>query len=141
MLGLGEKDDELRKTLRELRELADVDVVTFGQYLQPTPLHLSVKEWVTPEKFEYWQKFSEDLGFRYVASGPLVRSSYKVRSRRRGRAARARTRTFRARTHARTRLMSTHRHGSRRTRARRRADGAHYRARAAGRRASSTWRP
>ena len=104
MLGLGEKDDELRKTLRELRELADVDVVTFGQYLQPTPLHLSVKEWVTPEKFEYWQKFSEDLGFRYVASGPLVRSSYKVRSRRRGRAARARARarTFRARTHART---------------------------------------
>jgi lipoic acid synthetase len=77
MLGLGEQDEEVEQTIRDLRA-ADVDVVTFGQYLQPTPLHLSVKQWVTPEKFDHWRKFSEDLGFRYVASGPLVRSSYKA---------------------------------------------------------------
>eukprot|EP00898_Chlorokybus_atmophyticus_P002335 jgi/Chlat1/3101/Chrsp21S00243 len=79
MLGLGETDEEVRSTMRDLREVAGVDVLTLGQYLQPTPLHLSVKEYVTPEKFEHWREYGEDvLGFRYVASGPLVRSSYRA---------------------------------------------------------------
>ncbi|KAH7421300.1 hypothetical protein KP509_13G050100 [Ceratopteris richardii] len=77
MLGLGENDDEIKQTLEDLRSI-DVDVVTFGQYLQPTPLHLTVKEYVTPEKFNFWKEYGESIGFRYVASGPLVRSSYRA---------------------------------------------------------------
>jgi lipoic acid synthetase len=77
MLGLGETDEEIRQTLKDLRE-RDVDVVTFGQYLQPTRRHLPVKEYVTPEKFDEWQVEAQGLGFKYVASGPLVRSSYKA---------------------------------------------------------------
>jgi lipoic acid synthetase len=77
MLGLGETDAEILQTLHDLRAI-DCDVVTFGQYLQPTPNHLRVEEYVTPEKFQYWQKTAEDLGFLYVASGPLVRSSYRA---------------------------------------------------------------
>lgn len=77
MLGLGETDQEILRTLHDLRAV-DVDVVTFGQYLQPTKHHLAVKEYITPEKFEEWQTTAEGLGFKYVASGPLVRSSYKA---------------------------------------------------------------
>jgi len=77
MLGLGETDEEVQKTLEDLRA-AEVDVVTFGQYLQPTKKHLAVKEYVTPEKFEIWKQKAEAIGFTYVASGPLVRSSYKA---------------------------------------------------------------
>jgi lipoyl synthase len=77
MLGLGETDDEIQQTLDDLRSV-DVDVVTFGQYLQPTKRHLTVKEYITPEKFEEWQTKAEGMGFKYVASGPLVRSSYKA---------------------------------------------------------------
>jgi lipoic acid synthetase len=77
MLGLGETDDDIRQTLRDLRNI-DVDVVTFGQYLQPSKRHLPVKEYVTPEKFQEWQVEAEGMGFAYVASGPLVRSSYKA---------------------------------------------------------------
>ena len=77
MLGLGESDEEIRQTLQDLRDI-DVDVVTFGQYLQPTKKHLPVKEYITPEKFDEWQKEGEAMGFKYVASGPLVRSSYKA---------------------------------------------------------------
>lgn len=78
MLGLGETDEEIIDTMVDLKE-AGVDILTFGQYLQPTPHHLAVKEFVTPEKFEYWRKYGEDVvGFRYVASGPLVRSSYRA---------------------------------------------------------------
>jgi len=77
MLGLSETDEEIRQTLHDLRAI-DVDVVTFGQYLQPTKKHLPVQEYVTPEKFEDWQKEGEAMGFKYVASGPLVRSSYKA---------------------------------------------------------------
>jgi lipoyl synthase len=77
MLGLGEEDHELNQTLKDLRSVG-CDVVTFGQYLQPTGRHLKVKEFVTPEKFEYWKKTAEDMGFLYVASGPLVRSSYRA---------------------------------------------------------------
>lgn len=78
MLGLGETDDEIRTTMQDLRN-NDVDVVTFGQYLQPSRRHLPVKEYVTPEKFEEWRVVAEEeMGFKYCASGPLVRSSYKA---------------------------------------------------------------
>jgi lipoyl synthase len=77
MLGLSETDDEVRQTLHDLRAI-DVDVVTFGQYLQPTRRHLPVQEYVPPEKFAAWQTDAEAMGFKYVASGPLVRSSYKA---------------------------------------------------------------
>lgn len=77
MLGLGETDEDIRQTLRDLRNI-DVDVVTFGQYLQPSKRHLPVKEYVTPEKYQEWQEEAEGMGFKYVASGPLVRSSYKA---------------------------------------------------------------
>ena len=60
------------------RRNVDVDVVTFGQYLQPTKRHLPVKEYITPEKFQECQLHAEGMGFKYVASGPLVQSSYKA---------------------------------------------------------------
>lgn len=77
MLGLGETDEEIIQTLKDLRAV-DCDVVTFGQYLQPTTKHLKVIEYVTPEKFSQWQTLAEGMGFLYVASGPLVRSSYRA---------------------------------------------------------------
>ncbi|KAJ6291395.1 hypothetical protein OIU76_023463 [Salix suchowensis] len=77
MLGLGETADEVKEAMADLRAI-DVDILTFGQYLQPTPLHLTVKEYVSPEKFAYWKEYGESIGFRYVASGPLVRSSYRA---------------------------------------------------------------
>jgi lipoyl synthase len=55
-----------------------VDVVTFGQYMRPTKRHMKVSEYVTPEKFDVWKRVAENMGFLYVASGPLVRSSYKA---------------------------------------------------------------
>ncbi|KAL8794767.1 MAG: hypothetical protein Q9195_002721 [Heterodermia aff. obscurata] len=77
MLGLGETEEQLWETLKELRKV-DVDVVTFGQYMQPTKRHMKVHEYVTPENFELWRQRSLDMGFLYCASGPLVRSSYKA---------------------------------------------------------------
>lgn len=77
MLGLGETDEEVVQTMKDLRAI-DVDVVTFGQYLRPTENHLAVVEYVRPEKFEHFRKLGEEMGFKYVASGPLVRSSYKA---------------------------------------------------------------
>jgi lipoic acid synthetase len=77
MLGLGEQDDEIIQTLKDLRAVG-CDVVTFGQYLQPTAKHLKVIEFVTPEKFKHWQDVAEGMDFLYVASGPLVRSSYRA---------------------------------------------------------------
>lgn len=77
MLGFGESDEEVKQALRDLRT-AGVDCVTLGQYMQPTKKHLKVKEYVTPEKFNEWKSFGDQLGFVYTASGPLVRSSYKA---------------------------------------------------------------
>ncbi len=77
MLGLGEQDDEILQTLKDLRSI-DCDVVTFGQYLQPTERHLKVENYVSPEDFKRWQTTAESMGFLYVASGPLVRSSYRA---------------------------------------------------------------
>ena len=75
MLGLGETVEEVRESLRELRE-ARVDVVTLGQYLQPTPKHLPVQHFVEPEVFQQLEEEAKALGFIHVESGPLVRSSY-----------------------------------------------------------------
>jgi lipoic acid synthetase len=77
MLGLGETDEEVRQTLRDLRAV-DCDVVTFGQYLQPQNRHLKVQQFVTPQRFKEWQAEAEGMGFLYVASGPMVRSSYRA---------------------------------------------------------------
>ena len=77
MLGLGETDEEVRQTFKDLLNIG-VEVLTLGQYLQPTLRHLKVENFVTPEKFSLWAAEGEDMGFKYVASGPLVRSSYKA---------------------------------------------------------------
>ncbi|KAJ1489413.1 lipoic acid synthetase, partial [Baffinella frigidus] len=77
MLGLGETRDEIVQTMRDLRE-AEVDVLTLGQYLRPSPAHLAVEDYVTPQAFAELQAIGEELGFKYVASGPMVRSSYKA---------------------------------------------------------------
>lgn len=77
MLGVGEQAEDVRATLRDLRSVG-CDVVTFGQYLRPTKRHMPVAEFVTPERFAEWQAEAEGMGFKYVASGPLVRSSYKA---------------------------------------------------------------
>lgn len=77
MLGLGEQDDQVLATLKELRNV-NVDVVTFGQYMRPTKKHLKVHEYVTPAKFDEWKRVAEQMGFLYVAAGPLVRSSFKA---------------------------------------------------------------
>ncbi len=77
MLGLGETDEEVFAALHELRSVG-VDIVTLGQYLQPTRKHLEVIEYVEPQKFKYWEKVALDMDFLFVASGPLVRSSYRA---------------------------------------------------------------
>jgi lipoic acid synthetase len=77
MLGLGETRPQVVNALKLLRE-AGVDVVTFGQYMRPTKRHLAVAEYLTPEAFEAYKNIAEDMGFLYVASGPMVRSSYRA---------------------------------------------------------------
>lgn len=77
MLGLGEADEEIDATLRDLRT-ADVDLVTFGQYLRPSPAHVPLARFPTPTEFERWAERARELGFRGVASGPMVRSSYRA---------------------------------------------------------------
>jgi lipoic acid synthetase len=78
MLGVGEYHNEIYQTLSDLRE-ASVDVVTLGQYLQPSRSHLDVERYVTPDEFDTWKRVAEEeFGFMYCASGPMVRSSYKA---------------------------------------------------------------
>jgi lipoic acid synthetase len=77
MLGLGESREELEEALSDLREV-QVDLLTLGQYLQPSPRHLEVVEFVKPETFEELQTLALQFGFRHVAAGPFVRSSYKA---------------------------------------------------------------
>ncbi|CAI4930468.1 ANM_HP_G0078730.mRNA.1.CDS.1 [Saccharomyces cerevisiae] len=77
MLGLGETDEQITQTLKDLRNI-QCDVVTFGQYMRPTKRHMKVVEYVKPEKFDYWKERALEMGFLYCASGPLVRSSYKA---------------------------------------------------------------
>lgn len=75
MLGLGETEPEIEQTLKDIRS-AGVKIVTLGQYLQPSSRHLAVDRWVTPGEFDRWQRFGKEIGFDFVESGPLVRSSY-----------------------------------------------------------------
>ena len=77
MLGLGEKEEEVLESLHDLRA-SSVDVVTIGQYLQPSKKHLPVHSFITPDMFKKYETFALDLGFKHVESGPLVRSSYKA---------------------------------------------------------------
>ncbi|MDG1477419.1 MAG: lipoyl synthase [Vicingaceae bacterium] len=77
MLGLGETEEEVIESMKDLRAVG-CDVLTLGQYLQPTVKHLPVVEFVTPEQFSKFEKIGLELGFRFVESGPLVRSSYRA---------------------------------------------------------------
>ncbi len=77
MLGLGEKDEEVLDAFKELRKV-NVDILTIGQYLQPSKRNLEVINYIKPEKFADWKKIALEMGFLYVASGPLVRSSYRA---------------------------------------------------------------
>ncbi|MBD81694.1 MAG: lipoyl synthase [Crocinitomicaceae bacterium] len=75
MLGLGESHEEVIETMEDLKSV-NVDVLTIGQYLQPTPKHLPVAEFITPDRFKEYKELGLKMGFRFVESGPLVRSSY-----------------------------------------------------------------
>jgi len=77
MVGLGETVDEVLDVMRDLREL-DVDILTIGQYLQPTKQHIPISRYYTPEEFEMFRERGYEMGFRWVESGPLVRSSYNA---------------------------------------------------------------
>ena len=77
MLGLGESEEEVIQTIKDLRSVG-VSILTIGQYLQPTPKHLPLIEFIAPEKFSWFREIAERMGFVYVASGPLVRSSYRA---------------------------------------------------------------
>ncbi len=77
MLGLGESEEEIKKTLGDIKS-SGVDVLTLGQYLRPTLNHLPVKKWVEPSKFKEYKNFAKDIGIKEVSSGPLVRSSYRA---------------------------------------------------------------
>ncbi len=79
ILGMGEEEHELRQAMADLREAA-VDILTLGQYLRPSPMHIPVARWVTPDEFAMWKKVGEEeYGFRHVEAGPLVRSSYHAK--------------------------------------------------------------
>jgi lipoic acid synthetase len=75
MVGLGETDAEIRQVMEDLR-FVDCDILTIGQYLQPSQKHLQVQNFITPEQFAAWQVFGEEIGFLQVVSSPLTRSSY-----------------------------------------------------------------
>lgn len=75
MVGLGETDAEIRQVMQDLRT-ADCDILTIGQYLQPSQKHLQVNDFIHPEQFKAWQAFGEEIGFLQVVSSPLTRSSY-----------------------------------------------------------------
>lgn len=77
MLGLGEQENEVLQTMEDLRNVG-LDIITIGQYLQPSKKHLPVKEFITPEKFKKYETVGLEMGFRHVESGALVRSSYKA---------------------------------------------------------------
>lgn len=79
ILGMGEEGQEIRQAMADLREAA-VDILTLGQYLRPSPMHIPVARWVSPEEFAEWKRIGEDeYGFKHVESGPLVRSSYHAK--------------------------------------------------------------
>ncbi len=75
MLGLGETPQEVLDVMQDLRDIG-VDILTLGQYLQPTKNHLPIDRYVSPEEFQWYRTVGLEMGFQYVESGPLVRSSY-----------------------------------------------------------------
>lgn len=77
MLGLGESEDEVVLVMKDLLQV-NCDILTLGQYLQPTKHHIEIAEYISPEKFQHYKEIAMDMGFKYVASGPFVRSSYKA---------------------------------------------------------------
>ncbi|MFQ5553550.1 MAG: lipoyl synthase [Thermoplasmata archaeon] len=77
MLGLGEREDEVLQAMRDLR-VAGVDILTLGQYLRPGTRHIEMARYVPPEEFDYFRQRGSEMGFLYVAAGPLVRSSYRA---------------------------------------------------------------
>tara|TARA_B100000427_G_C15319619_1_gene511907 strand:- start:484 stop:741 length:258 start_codon:yes stop_codon:yes gene_type:complete len=77
MLGLGETHEEIYKTMKDIRS-KDIDILTLGQYMRPTVNHLPVNKWYTPEEFSFLKEKAISLGFLDVASGPMVRSSYRA---------------------------------------------------------------
>jgi len=77
MLGLGETEEEVIETMKDLRNVG-LDIITIGQYLQPSKKHLPVQEFITPEQFKKYEKLGLEMGFMYVESSALVRSSYKA---------------------------------------------------------------
>jgi len=77
MLGLGETEEEVIQSMQDLAD-ANVDIITIGQYLQPSKKHLPVMEFITPEQFKKYEDIGKKMGFRHVESGALVRSSYKA---------------------------------------------------------------
>lgn len=77
MVGLGEKEDQVYRVMDDLREV-DCDILTIGQYMQPSKDHFELKQYITPYKFEEYKRIAEEKGFKYVASGPFVRSSYNA---------------------------------------------------------------
>ena len=77
MVGLGETSEEIEEAMHDIRG-AGVDVITFGQYLRPTRGHLAVERYVEPAEFTAYKKLADAMGFRYCASGPMVRSSYRA---------------------------------------------------------------
>src|SRR5699024_8883483 len=76
MVGIGEQDDEIYQLMRDIVEGSGCDILTIGQYLQPTKDHLPISRWVKPEQFKQYKKIGEEIGLKHVESGPLVRSSY-----------------------------------------------------------------
>ncbi len=82
MVGLGEREEEVKETLRDFRSVG-VDIVTIGQYLQPTPRQTAVREWICPERFQQYEQYARELGIQEVVAGPFVRSSYRARPLRR----------------------------------------------------------
>ena len=75
MLGIGETQDEIKTVLKDMRDVS-VDILTIGQYLQPSPKHEPVDRWVTPEEFQRWKDYALEIGYGVCESGPLIRSSY-----------------------------------------------------------------
>ena len=75
MLGIGETEDEIKTVLNDMRAVG-VDILTIGQYLQPSPKHEPVDRWVTPEEFQKWKDYALEIGYGVCESGPLIRSSY-----------------------------------------------------------------
>ncbi len=76
MVGIGERDDEIQRLMHDVQDGSSCDIMTIGQYLQPTPNHLPVNRFVTPDTFAHFKSYGESIGFTHVESGPLVRSSY-----------------------------------------------------------------